>query len=262
VISSLAVLGLCIPSFLWLEPEKTPEAVGVSCLVAAALGAAVWTAAITRGFRAAAQSRRYSRLCARAARPERFAENVNISVVDVPVPVLALAGVTRPRTVISRGLLEALSPEQLAAAVAHEEAHRRSGDNLKRLALLATPEILPGVRAYAALDRAWVRISEWAADEGAVSGDPQRRLALAEALVRTVRLGWTRPVAGPLAASLLEDPVDLETRVARLLDDPVERRPATRYGMAAAIAAVSLAALAMYPDTLYSVHWLLEGLMR
>src|SRR2546430_9995208 len=34
------VLGLCVPSYLWLEPESTPERVGWTCLLLAFLGAA------------------------------------------------------------------------------------------------------------------------------------------------------------------------------------------------------------------------------
>ena len=141
-------------------------------------------------------------------------------VVDASAPLLALAGVTRPRVVISRGLMEALTPEQLAAAIGHEEAHRQSRDNLKRLALLLAPDILPGVRGFGALEREWARVSEWAADEGAAAGDAHRRLALADALVRTVRLGCMPRPADTLATTLVEDLVDLEARVARLLEEP------------------------------------------
>ena len=34
------VLGFCVPSYVWLEPDITGERVGVSCLLAAALGVA------------------------------------------------------------------------------------------------------------------------------------------------------------------------------------------------------------------------------
>jgi Zn-dependent protease with chaperone function len=220
-------------------------------------------AALARGLRAVAQSRRYTRMCGRLARPDSVAEGFAVWVVDATVPVLALAGVVRPRVVISRGMMEALETEQLSAALRHEEAHRRSRDNLKRLALLLAPEILPGLRAFRALERAWARVTEWAADEGAAADDARRRLALADALVRTVRLGCAPRPAGPLAATLLDDPVDLEARVTRLLEAPTGARPSARYWAAAAgLAAGALAVLLLQPGTLYSVHWLLEGLMR
>ena len=58
-------------------------------------------------------------------------------------------------------------------------------------------------------------------------------------------------------------PRDLEARVARLLADPLQDAPRGRYWAAAAgLAGGALAALLLQPGTLYSVHWLLEGLMR
>src|SRR5690242_12756394 len=38
----LAVVGLCVPSFLWFEPSGTEEDVGTVCLAAAALGLLTW----------------------------------------------------------------------------------------------------------------------------------------------------------------------------------------------------------------------------
>ncbi len=261
-LAGLAVAGLCVPSFLWLEPSGTAEEAGGACLAAALLGGAVWMAALGRGWRAVAQSRRCARMCGRVARPDSVAEGIAVWVVDATAPVLALAGVMRPRVVISRGLMEALETEQLSAALRHEEAHRRSRDNLKRLALLLAPEILPGLRAFGPLERAWARGTEWAADEGAAAGDARRRLALADALVRAVRLGCAPRPAGPLATTLLDDPLDLEARVTRLLEAPTGARPSARYWAVAGLAAGALAVVLLQPGTLYTVHWLLEGLMR
>lgn len=43
------------------------------------------------------------------------------------------AGVLRPRIVVSRGLLEALTPRQLHVVLAHENAHAERHDNLRRV---------------------------------------------------------------------------------------------------------------------------------
>lgn len=260
-LACVAVAALCVPSFLWLEPAQEAEEAGWPCLVAAILGAALWTVALARATRALAQSRRYQRMCGQAAQADS-AEGLSLWVLDAKAPVLALAGVVRPRVVISRGLMEALDAEQLQAALHHEAAHRESRDNLKRLALLATPGILPG-RAFHALEQAWARITEWAADERASAGDVRRRVALAEALLRAVRLGCSGSPAGPLATTLLENPLELQARVTRLMEAPVVAAPAGRYWPAAAgLAVVGLAVLALQPATLVAVHGLLEGLMR
>jgi len=261
MLALLAVAAILVPSFLWLEPTETPEAAGAACLLAASLGAFLCLGGLARGLRAAFESRRYTRLFDRLARTERIA-GFPVRVVDARAPLLALAGVAPPRVVISRGIIDALAPEQLAAALAHEEAHRRSHDNLTRLALLIAPRLVPGVRAFSVLERSWARLAEWAADEAAVANDPDRRLALADALIRTVRLGCAAVPACSLATSLLADPADLQARVARLLHAPAGRRSGSHCWVAAGFAVAALALIAAQPATLYSVHELLEGLMR
>src|ERR1017187_5089561 len=48
------VAALCVPSYLWLEPEPTAEELGAGCLAAAILAAALWTVPTARGVHAAA----------------------------------------------------------------------------------------------------------------------------------------------------------------------------------------------------------------
>ena len=43
------VAGLCVPSYLWLEPETGPEEVGAGCLAAAILAAVLWGTSTARG---------------------------------------------------------------------------------------------------------------------------------------------------------------------------------------------------------------------
>src|SRR5208282_6468912 len=43
-----AVLGLCVPSYLWFEPEASGERMGIACLVTAILGVLVWAIAFAR----------------------------------------------------------------------------------------------------------------------------------------------------------------------------------------------------------------------
>jgi hypothetical protein len=263
ILASVAVAGLCVPSFLWLEPSETYEKAGVACLVAALLGACVWIRALSRATRAVAQSRRYMRMWAQVAQPDSSVDGSAVWLVPAEAPFLALAGVIRPRVVISRGLMERLNAEQLRIALRHEEAHSWSRDNLKRLVLLLTPGVLPGGRAFGTLERAWARVTEWAADERASQGDAGQQLALAEALIRAVRIGCAGCPPGPLATTLLENPVDVGDRVKRLLEPPANVRPHGRYWVAAAsFAAGTLAILLLQPGTLYSVHRWLEELMR
>ena len=258
------VAGLCVPSYFKLEPEITAERVGFVCFVAALLGLAIWGISIARGVRASAYSLRYIRRCVRAGRQRRLAgEQSPIWVIEGAGHILALAGVMRPRLVVSRDVVSALSPDELAAALRHERAHQISRDNLKRLFLLLTPGILPFFRGYEELERGWSKFTEWAADDIAVAGNPRRSLALAAALVRVARLGAS-PQPSLLMTSLLGGAQDLSARVDRLLHHAPQRERKTPHLILSAslFLSVSLMAVALQPSTFRSVHQILEHLIR
>ncbi len=116
------------------------------------------------------------------------------------------------------------------------------------------------------MDRSWARFTEWAADDRAAAGDPQRSLSLAEALVRVARMGAS-PRTSSFVSCLIEDGRDLLIRVDRLLglEAPAENAPrkmrALFAGISLVIAGLLVAAIT-HPATLYSVHRLLEHLIR
>jgi hypothetical protein len=247
-VAGLLVVGtVCVPSYLRFEPGNTGEEMGPACVAGAALALAVWTLAMIRGFKCVALSRRRLRGGAEAG---------------ASGPLMAMAGILRPRLVISPAVVEALSAEQLDAALRHERAHGAAHDNLKRLLLVFTPGLLPGARGFGEVERQWARFAEWAADDDAVAGDPDRALALAGALVRVARLGST---AVPLASCLLEGD-DLTERVERLLHpagpERAERRRGALGAASAAAALAMVAALAWNPAALEAAHHLLEHLVN
>ena len=73
VAALLVVAGICVPSYLWLEPEATVEQVGLGCLAAALLSVASWGIATLRGLRAIALSIRYRRYCRQLGQETRLA---------------------------------------------------------------------------------------------------------------------------------------------------------------------------------------------
>jgi Zn-dependent protease with chaperone function len=237
------VAGLCAPSYLWFEPETAMEHIGLACVAAAAAGVWVCAAGVARGLRAALRSRRYLRVCE--------------AEVESDAPVLMLAGVVRPRLVVSRGTRRALSAEELAVALRHERAHGETHDNLKRLLMLLAPDALPFVRGLGSVERGWRRLAEWAADDRAVRGSRRRALALASALVRIARMGSAPAPA--LATHLLGDARDLAARVERLLERRTSAPLRPRVWPAVALAACGVAA-ALQPSTLAYVHEALEAL--
>jgi hypothetical protein len=251
VAAILVVAGICVPSYLWLEPQTGIEQVGLGCLAAACFGAVSLFIAATRGLRAIVFSMRYARQC----------------LVHGTPGVFALSGILRPRVLISRDVFRQLSHGELAVALRHERAHAASRDNLKRLLLLLAPDALPFriLRGLAELENAWIRFTEWSADDCAVDGDSRRAVSLAGALVQVARL--RAPIQmSPLATSLVGSAGDLEVRVNRLLT------PAPRQNSSAGMRPVFIATAALLsgcllagiiaPPTLEAAHELLEHLIR
>jgi Zn-dependent protease with chaperone function len=262
-----AVLGLCIPSYLWLEPHGAPERVGLVCLTVALVAAASCSLSLIRTARAIAVSLRCNHRWQLAGRETQLKGGASLAlIVKKEEPLLALAGVLRPRLVISDAVLRSLSPEELDVALLHENAHRVSRDNLKRLLFLLAPGALPFVRGFSFLEQAWARFSERAADDEATGGDSLRALSLAAALLRVARMGAS-PRLSFLHTSLVAGDHDLSARIDRLLrPDQVPLAPLLR--TRALLNAVGLgitfcvAILMLWPAILASVHRLLEQLLR
>lgn len=249
----IVVIAFCIPSYLQFEPVAEREEVGVACLAAALLGLGMCVISIRRATESVIVS---SRQC-RAYGPS--ASHELVCVVEDTAPLCALSGILRPRLLISRGVIEALSPDELDVVLDHERAHLHSADNLKRLFLLMAPRYL----GTAAIEREWARCAEFAADDRAGAGEPQRSLALASALVRVVRLGSSTRLAH--AASFMADGNGLPERVERLLAvaGPVAQSRGGRATWCLATAAAMVAmVLAVQAASLQSIYAVLERLVH
>jgi Zn-dependent protease with chaperone function len=244
-LAAVVVALVCVPSYVWLEPGSGLEYAGGGCLAAAAMGVALGVSSIVRLCRAATRTRR---------------------VVRSNPPCLALAGMVRPRLLVSNAVLRVLTHEQLAVALAHERAHWTSRDNWKRLLILAAPGVLPFCNGLARLERAWARFAEWAADDAAVAGDECCSLSLAAALVRVARL-QSRVPGTPLAIPLLGELPDLRVRVQRLLEPALRipiapRRPGVLCSGLCACVGAAMVAVLLNPTTLETTHSILERLME
>ena len=230
----LAVAALCIPSYLRFEPEETGESVGVTCLIAVILCLAACAASLIRTTRAVVLSRRAMGL------------------------KVALAGIIRPRVVVSDEVRRLLSSKELNAALRHERAHAASRDNLKRFLILLAPDTPTWFAGLARLERAWKKFAEWAADDEAAGGDPAQALALASALVRVAGLGSAPNYA--LLTSLTED--DLVARVDRLLGHPPQEIADRWTPVVCAAGVIALLAVIVQPDALPRVYVLLERFIQ
>jgi Zn-dependent protease with chaperone function len=245
-LSLAVVLGFCVPSYLRFEQDAS-ESIGLLCLLLAAAGLALLAAAALR-----------------LSSTVTLARSIpSDDTLAAPHPLFALVGFLRPRLVVAARVRQALTPNQLEAALLHEEAHRQSHDNLKRLAMAAAPGILPLHATFRTLEQRWSRLAEWAADDAAVAAQPLRALALAEALVRVARLSATHTLPG--ISALVDSRDDLGERIERLLQTPA---PVVRSTPRPRALALSVAALALvlflipHQGLLYAVHSATEQLVH
>jgi hypothetical protein len=252
--SVIVVAAWCLPSYVRFEPRIASEEVGFACLGAAILGGLLCGAAIYRASFALIRSSQYVRSCGGF---ESSVKGERVWVVRQGAG-FALAGILRPRLLVSESALARLSSDQLAAALRHENAHKASRDNLKRLLLLLAPPILPRLRL---LDQAWAKCAEWAADDRAAEGDVRQSAALAEALVRVARL--QSGIAMPrLVTSLVEAGEDLSARVDRLLEAaPVYQSSLHGGAMAVSGMVLLIVSIAINSGSLRVVHHILERLL-
>jgi len=253
----IGAVGLVLPLFVWFEPVNTEERVARTLILGGVIGATLLSVAVLRGVRSLGATARLARVWRASGRPLTGCDApFPVFVVDEPLPAVAVVGFRRPELFISAQVLRDCPDEEVRAMIAHECAHVTSRDNLKRLLL----RVCPGMgSASRALDRAWHRASEEAADALAASRFPELALPLAQALVRVARLMPVHTVDAPVSA--FHPGGDVEVRVRRLLQPPavadlhVFRR---RLVWSAAIAVAVAAVIASAP----SIHQLMEVTVR
>jgi len=256
-ISVAVTLLFTLPSFLWLEPRSTDEAIGVAPLL---LGAACLLLFAVGMVRAAAAQFRTSHAVAEWLGSGSVMEaGAKVPVVRTPnAPNLTVAGVRSPKVFVSEATAVALTPAELRTAVRHELSHARRYDNLKKL--LFRFAVFPGM---ADLQGQWSEATEMAADDAAVS-NRREALDLAAALIKVSRLG-PMEASPALAIGLLHSSTALSARIERLFGwetvQASQRRNSWWYSLAAGAAAIILVALT-YNAALLRMHALTEWLVR
>lgn len=223
-VTSLAV----VPAYLLWEQQPGPEKVAVSGLVLALAGFAICSEALIRAAFALYRSQR-----------------VQAKIVESADLFLAVAGIRKPRIVVSRGFLDSVPAAHREIAMQHEFAHFAAADNLKRLLLILSPSLAPFSRnaGFCELEEAWARFAERAADDRAVGGNPERAAMLAEVLVMVARSECAS--AQLLASSLVGSAGEIHRRVERLLEDPAEpsQSAGRRHGVTLSVVSLLLLAL-------------------
>jgi MFS family permease len=203
-----------------------------------------------RAARAMRQLRRASERASRLREHSLSDAELGASVLPTPRALCFIAGVFRPTLFLSRGLLDGVTPEQLAVILHHERAHAVRRDILLRLvAQAATLFMWPPVRAR--LLQALELSAEQSCDEVAASrvGD---RLQVAETILRVERLLQRATRLSPVSIAFGGDTVP---RVTALLEAP--RRSGSTLSLFAAFALVSCGVLASSAP----LHHLTESLL-
>jgi hypothetical protein len=260
-VSVAFVAGVFLPSFLRLEPRNFDEAFGVTTTTFAAASLALVVAALWRGAAALAEAARHTRRWLRSAVAIGLPQSpVPAFCVDLDAPAMTLVGVFRPKLLVTRSVLELLSPEELSAAIEHEAGHRRAWDNLKRLIMRATPDALSVLPACRRLEHEWALAAEQAADAHAAH-DASCGVALASALVKVARL---TPASNQALVSPLVGGEAIALRVSQLLNPPARR--ARSIAGDAAMIGLAMAGIALvvvrYGPLLETVHDISEVVVR
>lgn len=254
---------LFVPSYWKYEPRDFVEGFDATLTVAAAAAVALIAAGVMRGLAAWRSAARRSNDWMRYARQDRLTNaSLPAFIVDASQPMMALVGVLRPRLLVTRGLVDALTSAELAASVAHEIGHHRALDNLKRLLMRSAPDFLSWSGTARALERRWAAAAERAADRIAAGSDAHERCTLASALVKVARL---RPICVPSAEpiSMLVAGGDITSRVHTLLGDAPPPRPNRMPALGWIMGGITLVPLAAsYSPLLHAVHEATEVLVR
>lgn len=210
LVACAIALGIILPAFLLFEPAHDGERAGVLLMLLAGIGVAHLVRVAVRATRMLHLSRMVIARWAHAATPlEQSFWGVPVFAIDAGFPVVAVAGLFRPRLFVDRRVLSSCSPAELDAIAAHERAHVVRRDNLRRLLIGACE----GPTSSAAAE--WRRAAEHAADRRAADS-PRRAVHLASALVKIARLAPSR-VLDATALSTIHDGGSLEARVRHLV---------------------------------------------
>jgi Zn-dependent protease with chaperone function len=249
---------LFLPAHWVYEPSGSDEMFGTAMRLLAVLGAALVARGGWRTVRAISQDLQLASLTRQSATP------LDAGAYQVRgIHGVSLAGVLQPRILVGTAAVEALTPAELDVAIAHEVAHQRSRDNLKRFLMHCAPDLFGWSLTARRIEARWQAESEREADARAVRGDERRAVVLASALVKVARLTRRPGAIVPSPAwSAFHVPTLLEARVTRLVSGRLEAargfQPSWR---ALAAAALAIPAAVWTFNLSYSLHLVTEALV-
>jgi beta-lactamase regulating signal transducer with metallopeptidase domain len=216
------------------------------------LGVIVSYAFLRAGF-ASARVARALRVLGALAMSGESRRDLGVTIIETSQPLCVAAGLLRPRVLLSRGLLESLTPDERAVVLAHERAHVRRRDALVAsvVRVLATLHV-PSVSRW--LVRETDVAAEQASDEEAAQfvGD---RLAVASAILAVERAAQHAAAEQLAPVAVAFGQRAAERRIESLLAEP--RRPRSLVILVAGFGVVASGVLAVSSE----LHHLIESLL-
>jgi len=270
VLAFLTVSLLFVPAYLAHEPRHAAETVSFKLALLAIFSATGIAVSVYRGIGTHRATANLTSDWLRQGKPIQI-PGIDIRSYEIhhAFPLIGIVGFLRPRLFIASQVLEVLTPEEISAAVAHENGHLTARDNLKRGLLQACRNALLIIPCGRLLDRSWSEASEEAADENAARQGNGVALDLASALVKIARiipLG-ARPTM-PAGVFLLgdEETKGIKSRVRRLIALATGERQGSRYDVLtrlvvwapATMLLIGFVIAATNPYLLTRVHHLIE----
>ncbi len=270
VLAFLTVSLLLVPSYLAYEPRHAAETVSFKLALLAIFSATGIAVSVYRGIGTHRATANLTSDWLRQGKPIQI-PGIYIRSYEIKhaFPLIGIVGFLRPRLFIASQVLEVLTPEEITAAVAHENGHLTARDNLKRGLLQACRDALLIIPCGRLLDRSWSEASEEAADENAARQGNGVALDLASALVKIARI---IPLGGrptmPAGVFLLgdEETKGIKSRVRRLIALATTERKVSRHNVLtslfvwgpATMILVGFVIAATNPYLLTRVHYLIE----
>ena len=241
-----------------LEPR-----LAYATLVFAASASAFAAASSARGYARVGRVVRRLEMGAAPPRPEQVEivkaaaarHRISVGLVMSDCPLSFVWGFRSPKLILSSGLLNALTVEQLVGVIEHEAAHHTRRDNAVKLALSAASYLSPAFPLSRLVLRWRAEQVELICDEVAAART-SNPLEIAEALVRVRRAGAALSGGSLIAASgFMPDGVKaFERRVHRLVSfSDYLPSPARSEALARPPRAGALATAALFSLTLLTV---------
>jgi Zn-dependent protease with chaperone function len=233
----LAGLFEACAEFLSDGPGLSSTAVGVALLAGATVAARISYCAAAVLLRARRGRQEHAEMLSVLGRHDRALGAV---VVDHTEPMAYCLPGRQSRTVITTGALHSLTPDQVAAVLAHEQAHLRGRHHLVLAGAETLIRAFPHVPLFAQARVEIARLIELLADDVAARRHP--RIHIAAALVRLATGRFPAFSLGAGGETAL-------TRVRRMLHpaDPLSRRERMAGLISVAVMVAGPAAVAAIP---------------